>query len=205
MIGRSKPIHELAAEAGFSRSYFTRVFRLSVQAPKITKAIIQGRQPSEFSAIKLTRPGRFPLRWPEIREFGLRWPRRAHLVPSSTVELRPRVSFPAMPPTECPALRRQQRYHQVPAWGLWAQGRARTGTGAVFRSRVGWRQTAKPPTLRANSGLSPSGRQCERYQRVIWRREWDSNPRDPCEPTRVPGVRLQPLGHLSGPRWERAL
>ncbi|CCB64056.1 protein of unknown function [Hyphomicrobium sp. MC1] len=30
-----------------------------------------------------------------------------------------------------------------------------------------------------------------------WRREWDSNPRDPCEPTRVPGVRLQPLGHLS--------
>jgi hypothetical protein len=30
-----------------------------------------------------------------------------------------------------------------------------------------------------------------------WRREWDSNPRDPYEPTRVPGVRLQPLGHLS--------
>src|SRR5450432_1706730 len=30
-----------------------------------------------------------------------------------------------------------------------------------------------------------------------WRRERDSNPRDGCPPTRVPGVRLQPLGHLS--------
>jgi hypothetical protein len=30
-----------------------------------------------------------------------------------------------------------------------------------------------------------------------WRREWDSNPRDPYEPTRVPGERLQPLGHPS--------
>ncbi len=33
--------------------------------------------------------------------------------------------------------------------------------------------------------------------RRCWRREWDSNPRDGCPPTRVPGVRLQPLGHLS--------
>ena len=30
-----------------------------------------------------------------------------------------------------------------------------------------------------------------------WRRGWDSNPRDSFPPTRVPGVRLQPLGHLS--------
>ncbi len=30
-----------------------------------------------------------------------------------------------------------------------------------------------------------------------WRRERDSNPRDGSPPTRVPGVRLQPLGHLS--------
>src|SRR6478752_7304229 len=32
---------------------------------------------------------------------------------------------------------------------------------------------------------------------VGWRRGWDSNPRDGCPPTRVPGVRLRPLGHLS--------
>jgi hypothetical protein len=30
-----------------------------------------------------------------------------------------------------------------------------------------------------------------------WRTERDSNPRYPCGYTRVPGVRLQPLGHLS--------
>ncbi len=30
-----------------------------------------------------------------------------------------------------------------------------------------------------------------------WRRERDSNPRDGSPPTRVPGVRLKPLGHLS--------
>ena len=37
-----------------------------------------------------------------------------------------------------------------------------------------------------------------------WRREWDSNPRDPYEPTRVPGERLQPLGHPSANCLERA-
>ena len=36
-----------------------------------------------------------------------------------------------------------------------------------------------------------------------WRRGRDSNPRDGCPPTRVPGVRLQPLGHLSAaPSWK---
>lgn len=73
MIGNGKPIHELAAEVGLSRSYFTRVFRLSFLAPEITKAIVQGRQPSEFSAIKLMRAGQFPQSWPDqIREFRFR-------------------------------------------------------------------------------------------------------------------------------------
>ena len=30
----------------------------------------------------------------------------------------------------------------------------------------------------------------------LWRRDRDSNPGDGLPPTRVPGVRLQPLGHL---------
>ena len=33
---------------------------------------------------------------------------------------------------------------------------------------------------------------------AYWRRERDSNPRYGCPHTRVPGVRLKPLGHLSG-------
>ena len=31
----------------------------------------------------------------------------------------------------------------------------------------------------------------------IWRREQDSNLREPCDPTRFPSVLLKPLGHLS--------
>jgi hypothetical protein len=54
-----------------SPSYFSRVFRLSFLAPDITKAILQGRHPAEFSAIKLMRAGQFALCWPEQRrEFG---------------------------------------------------------------------------------------------------------------------------------------
>jgi len=67
--GRS--MRDLAAAAGVSPSYFTRVFRLSFLAPDITKAILQGRHPAEFSAIKLMRAGQFALRWPDQhRELG---------------------------------------------------------------------------------------------------------------------------------------
>ena len=67
--GRS--IRDLADEAGVSPSYFTRVFRLSFLAPDITRAIVQGRQPAEFSAVLLMRAGPFALRWSDQRrEFG---------------------------------------------------------------------------------------------------------------------------------------
>ena len=36
------------------------------------------------------------------------------------------------------------------------------------------------------------------YILKVWRREWDSNPRYAFTYTRSPGVRLRPLGHLSG-------
>ncbi|MFV0367757.1 MAG: helix-turn-helix transcriptional regulator [Hyphomicrobiaceae bacterium] len=67
--GRS--IRELAAEAGVSPSYFSRVFRLNFLSPDITKAILQGRQPPEFSAIKLMNGGQFAGCWSEQRrQFG---------------------------------------------------------------------------------------------------------------------------------------
>jgi AraC-like DNA-binding protein len=62
-----KAIQDLAAEAGLSPSYFTRVFRLSFLAPDITKAIVEGRQAPEFSAIKLMRAGRIEPSWSEQR------------------------------------------------------------------------------------------------------------------------------------------
>src|SRR6056297_4243603 len=37
----------------------------------------------------------------------------------------------------------------------------------------------------------------ERFRGGKWRRDRDSNPGDGFPPTRVPGVRLRPLGHLS--------
>lgn len=64
-------VGDIAMAAGVSRSYFARVFRLSFLAPDITKAILLGRQPHNFSAIKLMRAGQFPLRWSEQRRaFG---------------------------------------------------------------------------------------------------------------------------------------
>ncbi len=64
-------MRELATEAGVSGSYFTRVFRLNFLAPEITKAILQGRQPPEFSAIKLMSGGQFAGCWSEQRrQFG---------------------------------------------------------------------------------------------------------------------------------------
>jgi AraC-like DNA-binding protein len=67
MASNGKPIRELAAEAGLSPSYVTRVFRLSFLAPDLTKAILEGRQPREFSAIKLMRAGRLKSAWADQR------------------------------------------------------------------------------------------------------------------------------------------
>jgi AraC-like DNA-binding protein len=67
MAGAGQTVTELATEAGVSRSYFSRVLKLSFLAPEITKAIVQGRQPVAFSAIKLMRAGRFEEAWSDQR------------------------------------------------------------------------------------------------------------------------------------------
>ena len=54
----------------------------------------------------------------------------------------------------------------------------------------------------AGQSLAPT--QLKRFVSAVriyapeWRRDRDSNPGDGFPPTRVPGVRLRPLGHLSG-------
>ena len=52
---------------GVSRSYFTRVVRLSYLAPDITQAILDGRQPRDLTAEKLLAHSRLPLTWHEQR------------------------------------------------------------------------------------------------------------------------------------------
>ena len=48
--GQGKSVRTLAAEAGVSPSYFTRLFRLSLLAPEIVQAILHGRQPHGLTA-----------------------------------------------------------------------------------------------------------------------------------------------------------
>jgi DNA invertase Pin-like site-specific DNA recombinase len=62
-----RPISAMAAEAGMSGSYFTRMLRLSFLAPDITLAIIHGRQPIELNARKLMADTRVSIEWHEQR------------------------------------------------------------------------------------------------------------------------------------------
>jgi len=57
----------LAEREGVSRSYFTRLVRLSYLAPDITQAILDGRQPRDFTGEKLLDHSRLPLAWHDQR------------------------------------------------------------------------------------------------------------------------------------------
>src|SRR5439155_20044035 len=57
----SVPFTALAKREGVSRSYFTRLVRLSYLAPDITQAILDGRQPRDLTADKLLAHSRLPL------------------------------------------------------------------------------------------------------------------------------------------------
>jgi hypothetical protein len=57
----------LAVREGVSRSYFTRVVRLSYLAPDITQAILDGRQPRDLTTEKLLAHSRLPLAWHDQR------------------------------------------------------------------------------------------------------------------------------------------
>src|SRR6516164_4878960 len=54
------PFAALAKQEGVSRSYFTRIVRLSYLAPDITRAILEGRQPRGLTADKLLVQSRLP-------------------------------------------------------------------------------------------------------------------------------------------------
>ncbi len=57
----------LAQREGVSRSYFTRLVRLSYLAPDITQAILDGRQPPDLTPEKLLEHSRLPLAWHDQR------------------------------------------------------------------------------------------------------------------------------------------
>jgi len=65
--GAGMPFAALAKQEGVSRSYFTRLIRLSYLAPDITQAVLDGRQPPHLTADKLLAHSRLPLAWHEQR------------------------------------------------------------------------------------------------------------------------------------------
>jgi len=63
--GRYGTINELAAAEKINSSYVSRVLRLTLLAPDIVEAILDGRQPDGMTLPGLMEP--FPVRWTEQR------------------------------------------------------------------------------------------------------------------------------------------
>ncbi len=66
--GGGASLSDIAARQGVTRSYFTRLLRLSFLAPDITRTILEGRHPPTLTAAKLKEASRLPLGWQEQRE-----------------------------------------------------------------------------------------------------------------------------------------
>ena len=63
--GEAKGIGDIARAEGFNRAYVTRFLCLAFLAPEITKAILEGRQPTELTAKRLISSAlNSPLLWP---------------------------------------------------------------------------------------------------------------------------------------------
>jgi hypothetical protein len=65
--GRYATVNELAKAEGMNASYVAHVLRLTLLAPDIVKAILDGRQPSTMQLQPLIRKG-FPVEWERQRD-----------------------------------------------------------------------------------------------------------------------------------------
>ena len=59
--GAVSTVREIAAKEKINSSYVSRVLRLTLLAPDIVEAILDGRQPTDMTLPKLMRP--FPMEW----------------------------------------------------------------------------------------------------------------------------------------------
>ena len=66
-LGSPLTLEEIAKEEKMVASYATRLFRLTLLAPNIVGAILNGNQPPELTARKLMDDTRLPLDWNEQR------------------------------------------------------------------------------------------------------------------------------------------
>jgi site-specific DNA recombinase len=68
LLQESITITELAQREGVTKSYVTRLVRLTCLAPDIKAAIMDGRQPAGFTADTLMLDSRLPLAWSQQRQ-----------------------------------------------------------------------------------------------------------------------------------------
>ena len=61
-------IEEIAAAEKINSSYVSRVLRMTLLAPSVVEAILDGRQPTKVTLAVLMRP--FPVAWKEQVEAG---------------------------------------------------------------------------------------------------------------------------------------
>jgi len=73
--GRYGTINELAAAERINSSYVSRLLRLTLLAPDIVEAILDGRQPEGMTLPGLMEP--FPVEWGQQRPFHFCAPRQA--------------------------------------------------------------------------------------------------------------------------------
>ena len=62
--GRARSLHELAKRDGISRRYIRRLVNLAFLSPKLIEVMLQGHQPVELTATRLTELD-LPLDWTE--------------------------------------------------------------------------------------------------------------------------------------------
>jgi hypothetical protein len=80
--GRHASISEMAASERIDRGYLGRILLLTLLAPDIVEAILDGRQPLDLTLPKLMKP--FPLEWERQRAaWGLRSAQSVHHQPPS--------------------------------------------------------------------------------------------------------------------------
>ncbi len=65
---RAATVGEIAAAEKINVSYVSRILRLTLLAPEIVEAILDGRQPAEMTLAVLMEP--FPVEWREQVEAG---------------------------------------------------------------------------------------------------------------------------------------
>ncbi|MGG5823058.1 hypothetical protein [Falsiroseomonas sp. HW251] len=68
--GQFATINELAAAEKINPSYVSRVLRLTLLAPDVVEAILDGRQPEDLTLPAVLRP--FPVVWDERRRLNTR-------------------------------------------------------------------------------------------------------------------------------------